>query len=477
MPPWLKIPFKKHVEDSAKCSSDSLPALYTTEKSFFFPQPSTFFLLCNGVTPQKLYNPCFMLWDPEALCAIPCPNCTHPLTRHSAIPRPCHVVDTDLCFWIIGYRYCCHECVNPRTGKKGTLTFRSWNPMVLLKLPSYVAGEFPAVLMHRSGISKSLFRMLQSAITSGMGPKKFFEALWSHHLLQYDVLQIQYLEFINDHTLDSWIGEKYIAFPPFDDRSPDGPHGYIPSANYLCDIYDNYIEEHHHKIDQHMAMHSCRIGAIDHSHKVRSIHCANVLYLLFIYYLQFPKHIAKVNGEHVFTGLLTVTNKIGKIHLCVLVTTKSHSAFEYALIQVHKLLRLYGHQQPELFYTDNMLDRNLLKSAFPSLCEGVTPVEKYSNLPSFSILEHVSINVYQTRSAIDAALSCVVDDIPSDDSMPDLVIGLDMEWNVETTNFGTFIRGEIAVLQIAYAGNIYILQVHTFDFNVLQYILTTCIPR
>lgn len=168
-----------------------------------------------------------------------------------------------------------------------------------------------------------------------------------------------------------------------------------------------------------------------------------------------------MNGERVFTGLLTVTNEIGEIRLCVLVATKSHSAFEYALIQVRESLRLYGHPQPELFYTDNMSDRNLLESAFPSLREGVTPVEKYANLPPFSIPDDVCVNVYQTRSAIDAALSSVVDDIPSDDSMPDLVIGLDMEWNVETTDIGAFIRGEIAVLQIAYAGNIYILQVHT----------------
>lgn len=169
----------------------------------------------------------------------------------------------------------------------------------------------------------------------------------------------------------------------------------------------------------------------------------------------------QVNGQRVFTGLLTVTNEYGEIRLCVLVATKAHSAFEYALILLRESLRLYGHQQPEIFYTDNMSDRNLLESAFPSLRNGVTPVEKYSHLPPFSLPRNVTVNVYHTRSAIDAALSTIMDDIPSNESMKDLVIGFDVEWNVEMTDVGTFSRGEIAIAQIAYENRVYILQVHS----------------
>lgn len=271
MPPWLEVPFKKHLEDSSKRDEHGRPPLYFSHAAFFFPRPSTFFLLRDGVTPQKLYNPRFMLWDPEALCPIPCPNCDCPLTRHSAAPGPRRVIDADSGFWIIGYRYRCRECVNPRTGKKGTLTFRSWSSAVLSKLPAYVAEQFPAILTHRSGISKVVFKMLRSAINSGMGPKKFSDALRAHHLLEYDILQIQYLEFLSDRdrTLDTWMGEKYLAFPPFEDRSPSGFHGYTPSANYLRNIFDSFIEQHRQEIDQNMAMRSCRVGAIDHSHKVR----------------------------------------------------------------------------------------------------------------------------------------------------------------------------------------------------------------
>lgn len=148
----------------------------------------------------------------------------------------------------------------------------------------------------------------------------------------------------------------------------------------------------------------------------------------------------------------------------MLVASKAHSAFEYALIQVRESLRLYGHEQPQLFYTDNMADRNLLESAFPSLREGVTPVERYSNLPMFTLSDNVKVGVYETRPAIDAALSPLVDDIPSDDDVPHLVIGFDAEWNVEMTDIGAFVRGELAVLQIAYEDRVYILQVHLFPF-------------
>jgi hypothetical protein len=43
-------------------------------------------------------------------------------------------------------------------------------------------------------------------------------------------------------------------------------------------------------------------------------------------------------------------------------------------------LHLYGHDQPSVFYIDNMADKEFLKNCFPSLQEDVVPVEKYSSL-------------------------------------------------------------------------------------------------
>jgi hypothetical protein len=273
LPPWLEKPFKSHVEESSASHRDEhgRPPLYFKNNSFFFPQPSTIFLLRRQhVSPQLLYNPRFFLWDPEPLCplGIPCPNCNKPLLRHSVIPRPRRVVDLDSRFWIIGYRYKCRQCVNPKTGKFGTLTFRSWNPRILAVLPPYLAKEFPAKLTHRSGISNTVFSFMRSCFQNGMGSKQFADALRVQHLLHFDYLHLQYLEFLSEHTLASWAGEKYKSFLAYHDRSPDGPHGFVPSAQWLRDLYDNFIEDHRPDFNQHMGMLTAEVAAIDHSHKV-----------------------------------------------------------------------------------------------------------------------------------------------------------------------------------------------------------------
>jgi hypothetical protein len=82
------------------------------------------------------------------------------------------------------------------------------------------------------------------------------------------MLELQYLEQLASHTLDDWVHLKYEAFPRFDDVGPLGPHLYTPSATLLRDLYDDFIDEHHAEINQHTAMLTANICAIDHSHKV-----------------------------------------------------------------------------------------------------------------------------------------------------------------------------------------------------------------
>jgi len=126
LPHWLLEPFKVRV---AECSSQyrdaaGLPPLYAYHQTFWFLQPSTYFLVRKGSTPQQIFNPLFFLWDPAALCpnGIPCPNCQQVLHRHQAISRPHQCVGIDQTFWIIGYQYRCRNCVHPKM-KKVTVTF------------------------------------------------------------------------------------------------------------------------------------------------------------------------------------------------------------------------------------------------------------------------------------------------------------------------------------------------------------------
>ena len=171
-------------------------------------------------------------------------------------------------FWIIGYRYRCGVCTHPESGKK-TVTFRSWDPRVLAVLPPALSSAFPARLTHRSAISNTVLSFMRSCFQNGMGSKQFSDALRVQHLLRHDEQHLQYLQFLAARHLDGWRGEKYEAFLPFDDVSPNGPHGFVPSSQWLSDVYDTFIEERGSDFKQHASMLSARICAIDHSHKAR----------------------------------------------------------------------------------------------------------------------------------------------------------------------------------------------------------------
>ena len=75
-------------------------------------------------------------------------------------------------------------------------------------------------------------------------------------------------------------------------------------------------------------------------------------------------------------------------------------------------LRLYGHSQPALFYTDNMSDKPFLEESFSSLRANVVPIEKYSHLHPLVIPADVQIFVKQTSSAIDDAIRTILDSLP-----------------------------------------------------------------
>ncbi len=123
-------------------------------------------------------------------------------------------------------------------------------------------------------------------------------------------------------------------------------------------------------------------------------------------------------------------------------------------------LIMYGHPQPTLFYTDNMSDKAFLESSFPSLREGIVPVEKYGNLEPFLLPTDVTVEVKDEPSSINAALSTILNDVPLEESDSDIVVGFDTEWNVTIGDGGTFTRGDIGVVQIAYERRVYIIQVN-----------------
>ncbi|KAJ7242858.1 hypothetical protein B0H12DRAFT_1236604 [Mycena haematopus] len=335
----------------------------------------------------------------------------------------------------------CPNCVNPLSKLK-TVTFRSWDSRILRKLPRALAASFPAMLTYRSGLSESVFMFMRSCFQSGMGAKQFADALRVRHLEQYDKLHISYLSTLAENAaMARFMGWNFKSFLPFEDNSEDGFHGFLPSSQWLRDLFDKFVMEHSHEYDQHTALLSAYISAIDHSFKL-------------------AKHIAKVNGEQIFIALLTVTNERGEIRICNLVATKSHSQFELALNRMRESLDRYGHDQPAIFYTDNMADKDFLERCFPSLRDAVVAVEKYPHLDTLEIPSSVRTCILDTVSGIDTAMGSILHDLPDTNSKEKLVIFVDSEWNVETSAQGYVTgRGQTAILQIAYKDHIYILQI------------------
>ncbi|KAF8186024.1 hypothetical protein BJ912DRAFT_852498 [Pholiota molesta] len=445
LPAWLLSEFQAKVKESNTRGQDGLPPLYRDHQTFWFPQKSTFFLLQqSNPTPQLLYNPRFFLWDPMALCpdGIRCLNCKSTLHRHGHLRYPRRCVDQVDSFWLIGYRYKCPECRHPKSGKH-TVTFRSYDSRILTFLPRALFLEFPACLSHRSSLSNRVFSMMRSCFQNGMGPKQFSDALRVQHLQHHDTLHLQYLHsLVPRKDMAKWQGRKFEAFLSYDDNSEKGRHGFVPSMEWLRNMYDQYIEKHRNELNQHMSMLSADICAVDHSHKV-------------------TKHLAKVNGVQIFTGLLTITNEKGEIRVCNLVGSKSHDSFRHALDQMRISLDLYGHSLPSVFYTDNMADKQFLEGAFPSLRENIVPVEKYAHLEPFIIPPQIQVHVKTTPSTIDDDMRKILDALPSDGSTGQIIVGFDSEWDVEASAYGGVIsRGTTAVIQIAYENTIYILQVN-----------------
>ncbi|KAJ6546376.1 hypothetical protein B0H10DRAFT_2243630 [Mycena sp. CBHHK59/15] len=411
LPKWLQSQFDTKVNESKVRGEDGLPALYRDHKTMWFPVEDPYFATRDhdSLAPEKLYHAAFFLWDPAALVApnrIACPNCKAGLTRAGHIPRPRRCVDLDQCFYIIGYRYRCPTCVNPKSGKS-TITFRSWDSRILKKLPRALAAAFPAMLTYRSGISENLFMFMRSCFQCGMGSKQFSDALRVRHLERYDKLHLSYLSTLAKvKEMSEWRGTKFKSFLPFEDDSANGYHGFVPSSQWLRDLFDRFIELHAFDFDQAIAVLSALICAIDHSFKL-------------------AKHIAKVNGEQIFIALLTITNEKGKI-------------------------RVY-----------NMTDKAFLEGCFSSLHESVIAVEKYSHLHALEIPEHICINVIRSESAINEVCRAILQDLSEDEFNGDkLVLFVDSEWNVEISDRGYVTgRGATAILQIAYKDQIYVIQI------------------
>ncbi|PBK95300.1 hypothetical protein ARMGADRAFT_795222 [Armillaria gallica] len=441
-PGWLMASFEANlqiVKDSVIGHGASTKiTIYDRLKSFWLPRIDTFFILQQrDITPSLLYNPRFFYWDPLALVdQIRCykSGCIGHLTRHGYWRRPRRIVDLEDAYWLMGVQYKCNCCA---------VTLQSWDTRVLAKLPETLAGQFPAHLTHRSGMSDSVLTLMRCCFQNGMGAKQFSDSLRVMHRRRYEMLEVEYLQIIESRARTSTsLHQMYEPFPPFDDKTDRGLNTIIPSAQWCRDVYDNFIEIHEHEYHQHTAMLSGEVLAIDHSFKI----C---------------KHIAKIAGQTVFSGLLTMTNEFGQIRVCDLVPTKAHSQFSLALTRMRHSLETYGLTQPRIIFTDFMGDKNFLEEAFPSLRAGIRPITQHGDLETMELPSHVKVVVQKSTLQIEATVLSLIASMPDDEESV-LVIGLDSEWSVDldARRLGLNDRRQTAIVQLAYKDTIWIFQLN-----------------
>lgn len=136
---------------------------------------------------------------------------------------------------------------------------------------------------------------------------------------------------------------------------------------------------------------------------------------------------------------------------------------------MRKSLELYGHQQPQVIYTDNMSDKLFLENAFPDLRRDVIPIEKYAELKPLDLNEFgFEIFPKDSTHSINDAIATILGDVPPDDGF--IAVGFDSEWNVELSPQGFVVHsGNTAVIQIAYKRRVYVLQVCITSSTDLTY--------
>ncbi|KAF7722529.1 hypothetical protein EC973_003056 [Apophysomyces ossiformis] len=323
--------------------------------TFWINPPAPFFALRNNkLVPTMLYYPRVFLWLPHHLLVggetLQCPTCNHLLEvkAYNKSPRARRVVDLDRIshFYIMSIRYRC-------TSRNCNLTINSYDARVLKQLPGHLAAEFPAYLTHKCAVSKTVGDLLRPCMQSAMGVVRFRRTLQELHYLRYDRLKLQYLNAIKSRRKFPRLVDMLssnsspLPFSRFSDRA--GFAGYVPSAAYFCLIYTAIIDQLRPLMDKQMSAIGGQVLEGDHSFKI-------------------IKHMGTIGSAPIFTPLYTVCNEYEEIRLQQLVPTKSLSHLKSCFQQMLDSYRLYGHKEPELFFTDNVQgDRRFLEEVLPSL--------------------------------------------------------------------------------------------------------------
>ena len=137
--------------------------------------------------PPTLYRPRVFLWLPHFFVKeLRCPTCRTGILEKSGALTPRRITDIEDNFYIVTWAYYC---------RKGCRShFHGWSHKLLSSLPAYLRLAFPATLSYRSGLSNRVIAQLRVGNQHKMGPHGVHSLLCEMHTLQFNTLQVQYLE-------------------------------------------------------------------------------------------------------------------------------------------------------------------------------------------------------------------------------------------------------------------------------------------
>ncbi|KAG2191934.1 hypothetical protein INT47_012017 [Mucor saturninus] len=430
------------------------------------------FVLAKAADPSELYHPRTFIWLPDHLHDnLVCPSCKSGIESKGfdKKTKARRIIDLKDCFYIMTRRYRCKNATKQHF-------FNGFDSRIIRQLPLRVQADFPALLTHKSGISKDLAKLMRPLFQNSVGPVTLSKILRELHAEHHATVELQYYDAAcsekKSPSIDSLLTKNNVEqklLPEFSAFSnKELYNGFVPSPGYLSYVYSSIIEQIRPQLDWHMMSLDGNILKGDHSFKVTG-------------------HMGKLNGETTFTALYTCLNEYEEIRMQVLTPSKalSHLALPFnAMVQSYNL---NGYRLPSLFYTDNVnSDRNFLEGVLPSLLENVdktiisrstnNEVDSSSNygstyLPVLTLPGTMGISVCSNLEDINNACQIILEDVEKNMYVN---IGFDCEWIAR--NNSSFYSGlrrtpsslnEVFLIQICYKDKIYLLR--TFEYTAEDY--------
>ncbi|KAI9484349.1 hypothetical protein BDB00DRAFT_878931 [Zychaea mexicana] len=129
-------------------------------------------------------------------------------------------------------------------------------------------------------------------------------------------------------------------------------------------------------------------------------------YLKAVHSFKIVKLLGIVNSSLVFTAMYTLYNEYEELRMQHLVPSKALSHLKHAFDTMRSAYDLYAHDQPEIFFTDNIGgDQKFLKDVLPSPTRDAVPVNTPEPVDT-SLIDHLPPLTYLT-TPVHIDLYCV----------------------------------------------------------------------